>query len=205
MAPPRKHDTDRILDAALELVLSDGPRAASVTAIADRSGAPVGTLYHRFGNRDALLAAVWLRALERFQTMALASAHRHADPVERGVAMAGATIEFLRRHQRDAQLLLAVRRDDLLDAAPDRKLSARIEAMNEPLIAELREIARGVHGRADKRTLAAVTRAVVDLPYSAVRRHAADPTIPRWLAGDIASDVRMLLRHGRSHAHADGR
>ena len=40
MAPPRKHDTDRILDAARTIVLEHGPRAASVTTIALRSGAP---------------------------------------------------------------------------------------------------------------------------------------------------------------------
>ena len=67
MAPPRKHTTDEILDAARAIVQRDGPRAASVKAIAAASGAPVGTLYHRFGSRDGLLVAVWLRALERFQ------------------------------------------------------------------------------------------------------------------------------------------
>ncbi|KKC02727.1 helix-turn-helix domain-containing protein, partial [Mycobacterium nebraskense] len=67
MAPPRKHETDVILDAARALVLAGGPRAASVAAIAKTSGAPAGTLYHRFGNRDGILTAAWLRALERFQ------------------------------------------------------------------------------------------------------------------------------------------
>ena len=49
MAPPRKHQTDVILDATRALVLAEGPRAASVGAIAKASGAPAGTLYHRFG------------------------------------------------------------------------------------------------------------------------------------------------------------
>lgn len=50
-----------------DLVLAGGPRAVSVAAIAAASGAPVGTLYHRFETRDGILAAAWLRALERFQ------------------------------------------------------------------------------------------------------------------------------------------
>ena len=33
LAPPRKHDTDHILDAARALVLRDGPRSTSVAAI----------------------------------------------------------------------------------------------------------------------------------------------------------------------------
>jgi AcrR family transcriptional regulator len=205
MAPARKHDTDEILDAALELVLSEGPRAASVAAIAARSGAPVGTLYHRFGNRDGLLAAVWIRALGRFQALALAAAKPHADPVDRGVALATATVAFLERHRRDAQLLLAVRRGDLMDAAPDRTLQDRIAAMNEPLIAELREIARALRGRADKRAVAAVTRAVVDLPYSTVRRYASEPTLPRWLADDVAADARLLLKRDAANGHGNVR
>ena len=44
MAPPRKHQTDVILDATRALVLAEGPRAASVGAIAKASGAPAGTL-----------------------------------------------------------------------------------------------------------------------------------------------------------------
>ena len=86
MAPPRKHDTDLILDAARALVLRDGPRAAGVAAIAAESGAPVGTLYHRFGSRDGVLAAVWLRALERFQARCLDAAATAHDAREAGVA-----------------------------------------------------------------------------------------------------------------------
>ena len=90
MAPPRKHETDVILDAARALVLDGGPRAASVAAIAKSSGAPAGTLYHRFGNRNGILTAAWLRALERFQARAMASGTNTAadTPMETAVAMA---------------------------------------------------------------------------------------------------------------------
>ena len=105
MAPPRKHETDVILDAARALVLAGGPRAASVAAIAKASGAPAGTLYHRFGNRDGILAAAWLRALERFQSRAMAARgpmhagrHRRRD--------GRAAISFARELPEDARLLL---------------------------------------------------------------------------------------------------
>ena len=195
MAPPRKHSTDTILDAARALVLTAGPRAASVAAISRASGAPVGTLYHRFGNRDGVLAAVWFRALERFQALALAAdaAHRD-DPVEAGVALAGAALDFAARHPDDARLLLAVRRSDLLDGAPPQ-LRARLDAGNAPLEAALRRIARALHGRADARAVDHVMRAVVDLPGAAVRRHLREPdaTLPRWLAADVAAAARALL------------
>src|SRR5947208_1552072 len=128
MAPPRKHTTDAILDAARARVLADGPRAASVAAIAADSGAPVGTLYHRFGSRDGVLAAVWLRAIERFQARAMDAA-RIDDALESAVGMARSVVEFAVEHPLDAELLLAVRRRDLVD----RSLPQRLDEMNAPL------------------------------------------------------------------------
>ena len=170
MAPPRKHETDVILDATRALVLADGPRAASVAAIARASGAPAGTLYHRFGNRNGILIAAWLRALERFQSRAMAAAGE--TPLESAVTMAVAAVRFARATPEDAQLLLTIRPTDLLDGEPDTDFETRLAAMNAPLIERLRELARGVFGNDDARTMDAMTRAVVDLPYAAVRRHA---------------------------------
>ena len=196
MAPPRKHPTDAILDAARGLVLEGGPRSVSVAAIAQASGAPSGTLYHRFGSRDGILAAAWLRALERFAAaLAAADAEHGDDAVEAGVAMARAALAFTGEHAADARLLLVVRRRDLLDAATGEALRARIDAVNAPLEAALARIARSLHGRADRRSVEAVTRAVVDLPSAAVRRHLRDAEhrLPGWLVEDLLLGVRALL------------
>jgi AcrR family transcriptional regulator len=193
MAPPRKHDTDRILDAARALVLRDGPRAASVAAIARESKAPVGTLYHRFGNRDGVLAAAWLRALERFQRHALAAADR-PDPLEAAVAMAASQVSFAREYPEDARLLLVVRRDDLLDGDPDDEFRARLATINTPLQTRLSVLTKALRGRADVRALDATIRAVVDLPNAAIRRHTrAGERLPSWLEQDIAAAARGLL------------
>ncbi|NTY60996.1 TetR family transcriptional regulator [Mycolicibacterium sphagni] len=188
MAPPRKHETDAILDAARELVLAEGPRAAGVAAIAKASGAPVGTLYHRFGNRDGILAATWLRALDRFQSLAVAASADSA--VEAAVATALSAIEFAKRFPGDARLLLTVRPEDLVDADGGALVTA-ITSRNAPLVERLRQLAGELYGADDRRSLDVVQRAVVDLPYAAVRRHVAD--VPDWLAGDLAESVRALL------------
>jgi AcrR family transcriptional regulator len=198
LAPPRKHSTDAILDAARALAVAKGPRAASVAAISHASGAPVGTLYHRFGNRDGILAAAWFRALERFQAGALAADAAHADdPVEAGVAMANASLEFATEHPEDARLLLVLRRGDLLDAAPP-DLRTRLDAMNAPLATAVARIARALCGRADARAVELVTRAVVDIPTAAVRRHVRGDgrALPRWLAADVTDATRALLSSG---------
>ncbi|OMC02900.1 TetR family transcriptional regulator [Mycobacterium sp. NS-7484] len=191
MAPPRKHETDAILDATRALVLAEGPRAASVAAIAKVSGAPAGTLYHRFGNRNGVLTAAWLRALERFQSRALAAAG--TDPVEVAVAMAVAAVGFARSVPDDARLLLTIRPSDLLDGEPDAEFTATLAAMNAPLVDRLRGLSREIFGGNDARSMDAISRAVVDLPYAVVRRHANDAELPTWLEDDLADAVRRLL------------
>lgn len=191
MAPPRKHETDAILDATRALVLAQGPRAASVAAIAKASGAPAGTLYHRFGNRNGILTAARLRALERFQARAMAAAGEA--PLEEAVAMGVAAVRYARELPEDARLLLTIRPSDLLDGEPDPEFQATLTTMNAPLIERVRELARGIYGDDDARTMDAMARAVVDLPYAVVRRHAHDRELPPWLEEDLAAAVRALL------------
>src|SRR4051812_16098891 len=191
MAPPRKHETDAILDATRALVLAEGPRAASVSAIAAATGAPAGTLYHRFGNRDGVVTAAWLRALERFQSGVMAA--DGDDALEVCVAMATAAVTFARDRNEDARLLLTIRPDDLRDADPDPTFTATLADMNAPLMTRLEELTRALYGRVDARRRDVVARAVVDLPYAVIRRHAHDDPWPRWLAADVAQAVRALL------------
>lgn len=196
MAPPRKHETDVILDATRALVLAGGPRAASVAAIAKASGAPAGTLYHRFGNRDGVVTAAWLRALDRFQQRALQAVGDTASDV--AVAMAVSAVSFARDQPDDARLLLTIRPADLVDGQPDAKFQQTLGAMNAPLIERVMELAEQLYGTADARSVDAVNRAIADLPYAVVRRHAHDDPMPDWLELDVAAAARAVLHsYGR--------
>lgn len=191
MAPPRKHQTDVILDAARALVLAEGPRAASVGAIAKASGAPAGTLYHRFGSRNGILTAAWLRALGRFQARALAA---NGDTVlECAIATAVAAVSFMRELPDDARLLVTLRPSDLLDGEPDAAFQETLAAMNAPLVERVNTFAREIYGSAEPRRVDAVARAVVDLPGAVVRRHTNDDPMPSWLEEDVAAGSRALL------------
>jgi AcrR family transcriptional regulator len=201
VAPPRKHETDAILDATRDLVLAHGPRAASVAAIAKASGAPAGTLYHRFGNRDGVVSAAWLRALERFQSRASAASAGTA--IDTAAAMAVSAIGFARELPDDARLLLTIRPDDLRDGQPDATFAKTLAEMNAPLVERVRELAAQLYGSTDARAVDAVSRAVADLPYAVVRRHAHDDPLPAWLESDVAAAARALLRsYGESSPSA---
>ncbi|WP_158228146.1 TetR/AcrR family transcriptional regulator [Pseudonocardia sp. MH-G8] len=57
------HNRDRVLDAATELVRSDGERVA-MAKIAERAGVGVGTVYRHFATREDLLGALVHRSFD---------------------------------------------------------------------------------------------------------------------------------------------
>lgn len=57
---------DAILDAAERLMAQVGYERASIAQICRESGLPVGSLYHHFGSKAGVLAAIMERGTERF-------------------------------------------------------------------------------------------------------------------------------------------
>jgi hypothetical protein len=61
-------------------------------------------------------------------------------------------------------------------------------------------LARKLYGRNNSRSVDAVARAIVDLPYAVVRRHARDEPMPKWLEADVAESARAVLESFRERA-----
>jgi AcrR family transcriptional regulator len=64
-----RRNQERLLDAARELIAERGPQVP-LDEVARAAGVGIGTLYRRFPDRDALLRAVVLDALERARVAA---------------------------------------------------------------------------------------------------------------------------------------
>src|SRR5437764_15451115 len=58
--------SDRVLDVATALFLSDGFGATSIEAVAKRAGISKRTFYHRFTGKEMLFEAVVRRLIERW-------------------------------------------------------------------------------------------------------------------------------------------
>jgi AcrR family transcriptional regulator len=192
MPRPQVHTTDAMLDAARDLLLEAGSWSATMEAIAEASGAPTGSLYHRFGSRDVLIARLWVRAVHRSQAAFVAALERE-DAREAALAAALSIPDFCDQHPADAQLLVAFRRGDLIRSA-EGSLAEELAELNEPIRRAVTDLAGRLYGR---RTRAAIERtllAVFDLPYGAVRRHlVADDPLPTNLRADLALAVRAVL------------
>ena len=193
MPRPQLHTTDAMLDAARDLLLEDGSWKATMDAIAQASGAPTGSLYHRFGSRDELIARLWVRAVQRSQASFIA-ALEDDDPRQAALAAALSIIDFCEEHAADAQLLMAFRREDLVRSLPPGPLAEEVAELNQPVGRAIADLARRLYGRRSRTALERTLLAVFDLPYGAVRRHliAGDP-LPTSLRGDLTRAVEAVL------------
>jgi len=184
--------TDEILDAARGVVIERGPRGATVEAIAEAAGVPVGSLYHRFRSIDELLASAWLRAVQRTQARALAVPASLEAPLEAAVAVALAMYDHCLAEPEDTLLLDVLRRGDLLslDTGP---LGGELETVNDPVLELMAGLARALFGRADARGRDLVLLALVDMPHGFAHRELISGTRTPARRERLPAAVRAVL------------
>lgn len=194
MPRPERHSVDKILDVSRDLVLSDGARGVTVDRIVAVSGAPKGSVYHRFSTVNDLLAAMWLRGVRRSQERFLEPLRSDGDPVDAAVAAGLAIHDFAAEEPADARLLAAMRREDLAGQVTDPALAAALQEVNDRLRQALTALARRLYGRATRDAVERTTTAVVDLPQGAIRRHLVQGVaVPRNVRSQLAAAIRAAL------------
>lgn len=144
-APSRRRhraNLDRIVDAATQVVFEEGVEALSVKRVADLADYTPGALYRYVPSKDALLAAVVIRLIERLG--AELAGHRGA-PLGRVVALAHAYLAFSRAEPHAFALIASMLGDPRVvmhdDADAGRVLEAVVRAL-APLTQALEEAAR---------------------------------------------------------------
>jgi AcrR family transcriptional regulator len=193
MPRPQTHPTDTMLDAARDLILQDGSRGATIEAIADASGAPTGSIYHRFGSRDELITRLWMRAVYRSQASFLA-ALEEPDPKEAALAAAMSIVDFCEEHPADAHLLVSFRREDLIRRAPEGSLADELAELNRPVQRAVVNLARRLYGKRTRAALDRTLMVVFDLPYGAVRRYLiTGARMPPGLRADLTRAISAVL------------
>ena len=178
MGRPAKYSSDEILDTTARLVAEGGPALATIAAIAGQMAAPSGSIYHRFASRDLLLAHLWIRTIREAQEGFIAALDM--DDVEEAATAACLHIpRWSRENLAKAQVLLLYRREDLIELWPE-ELGDELATLNTAALAALTAYTKRRFGSAAKKYRLAVSFALVDVPYAAVRRylHAGDPPPP---------------------------
>jgi AcrR family transcriptional regulator len=189
MGRPPRHDADRLLDVAAGLAATEGPGGVTMAAVARGAGAPSGSVYHRFPTHPALLAALWLRSVERFQAGFL-DALTAPDPGDAARAAARHVVAWSRANPTDTTILLYGAHDFGADAWPDEERD-RLARANRGVARAVRALA-GRLGDTTAQGVDLVRLATVDLPYSLVRRHRGR-RLPRHAEDLVVHGVSALL------------
>jgi len=169
---------DRLLDAALQVYVTEGEQGFTVKAVTDRSKVSLGSLYHHFGSLDGLFEALALRWLSRLFDE-LASALTQAPNARAGVyAVVEAYLKFVREHE-DAALLLH-------SPAADRRGMARGAELRDTQEARLAVFAEWVQSHVASGELAQLPPPL----YESLVLGPVVGTARRWLSGirDIELD-----------------
>jgi AcrR family transcriptional regulator len=190
------HTAESLLDTAEQLVAAGGPQLLTVERLSAASGAPVGSIYHRFRSRSVLAAELWIRAVERFQVELVDELH-DPDVELAGVHAALHTLAWSRRHPVAARMLLLYRAVDFVDDDLPEPWSTRVSELNGPLLTALRAYSRRRYGHTKASHARRVGFAVIDIPYGAVHRHlVAGKHLPSDLERLVTTAVQSVLAEG---------
>jgi AcrR family transcriptional regulator len=128
----------QILDAACELLETHGPEAMTIEDVADAAGVSRSLVYTYFGDRDGMVAEVYLRVLEQVD-----SAVPSKMPSDRAMSIARVAdcLSFASQHPGAWRLLVtdSVRRHPAVMVARERRvirLVAGVDGAAAPLVAD---------------------------------------------------------------------
>ncbi|MCF8611906.1 TetR/AcrR family transcriptional regulator [Gordonia sp. HY285] len=186
-----KFSTDDLLDTAMQIALDDGPAAVTATAVARASGAPSGSVYHRFAGSDEILARLWLRTIVEFQS-GLVDALAHDDTTAAADDAIAYIFDWCAANPDRARLLLTFNEGEIGRRATQPVID-ELREHNAAARAALADWTRRHFGEAGREQFDRAMYALVDLPYGAVRRHLPGGTPRRWLRDSVAATAREVI------------
>lgn len=118
----------RILDAALAVFTERGYERATVEEIRERSGASIGSIYHHFGGKEQLAAALRVEALSDYQDGVLAELRREQGAEKAVKALVRHHLRWVDANPDRAGFLFAPRGAEqrLASEGPVRELNRRM-------------------------------------------------------------------------------
>lgn len=159
----------------------------TLQGLAQATGISMGSLYHRFGSREALLAEAWLYAVRLFQAGFL-TALRDAATITAGERAALETPRFCRAEPDAAIILACCRKAEFLNDGFSGVLSNEISAANEEVVEEIRRFAGRI-----ARPLLNCQLALTAYPLAAVRIFVPHNPVPASIDREIAKAYRAAL------------
>lgn len=154
--------------------------------VVETTGVSIGSLYHRYGSREALLARAWLDAVLAFQARFLGELER--DTPDAGECTAIATPRFCREEPARARLLICCRREQLMPDQAPTALRAELDAANKATYSRIAKFAeKNGYG------LDACHLGLVAYPVGAVRLYLPKRAVPEIVDDHVAAAFRSAV------------
>ena len=129
---------DDVFAAVGRMLVRDGE--VRMQSVVEQTGVSVGSLYHRFGSREGLLARAWLDTLAAFHARFLAALDQPGEVP--GLAAALETPRFCRDEPDKALILVCCRRSELMSDDTPEALQAELAAVNDGVMAAIEAFCR---------------------------------------------------------------
>lgn len=172
---------ERVLRCADELIADRGYDGFSIADLVASSGVSSGSIYHHFGAKDGVLAALLLAAVEDYQARVLSALETHPQDARGGVLAVVAThLNWMNERRREAGLLLAHR-----DAVASGSRREHLRALNRRF---LRRTSDWLRAQADSGQLPPVS---VEVAHAIVFAPAQEVS-KLWLSGRIKAQPRTF-------------
>src|SRR2546423_4194701 len=158
-----------ILGAALDAFTRHGYHGATIEEIRAASGASIGSIYHHFGGKQELAAALYLDGLRDYQQAFLEVLEQGGDAEATVKAIVENHLRWVAEHPKMASYLMSSREVEVV-----RATEPELRAMNRAVIDATREwVERGV--------IAGALRALPTALYYAVLIGPAQEFARQWL------------------------
>ena len=194
MARTARYRGDEMVAAAARLAADGGPDAVTISAISAATGAPVGSIYHRFKSRDLLAAEVWLSTIEAFQVGYL-EALGPRPTRDTGLAAALHIPAWVREQPDEARILILHRQEDFVGTEWPPPVAARARDLNSGVMARIRAFALAVLGSTGEEAMARATYALASAPTGAVQRYIAARQPPPDVVDELVRETyRAVIR-----------
>lgn len=192
-----------MLAAATRLAADGGPEAVTIGAISAATGAPVGSIYHRFESRDLLVAEMWLSTIERFQ-LGYLTLLGDQPTMHSGLLAALHIPAWVREHPTEARILVLHRQQDFIGPRWPDSLSARARDLNIGAMARITAFARAVLGSDGKPAVARATYALASAPTGAVQSYVAARQRPPDVVDDLVRETyeAVIVRATRTRSRS---
>lgn len=106
---PRKAHKRQILNVALACFNEQGLQATTVETIRERAGSSIGSIYHHFGNKDGLVAALFFAALDDQLALAEPRVQRAASAPEAVEALVHTYVKWVTQQPELARFMSQAR------------------------------------------------------------------------------------------------